>query len=97
MKQKDYYAMLGVNRRSSKEQIKAEYRKLAKKYHPDTNLDDPDAEEKFKDLNAAYNTLTDKEKKRRYDRMVTKYGYGVVPKTAPEKKQTVKSDIKFEV
>lgn len=97
MKQKDYYAMLGVNRRSSKDQIKAEYRKLAKKYHPDTNLDDPDAEEKFKDLNAAYNTLTDKEKKRRYDRMVTKYGYGVVPKVVQEKKQSTKSDIKYEV
>ena len=63
MKQKDYYAMLGVNKRSTNEEIKLEYRKLAKKYHPDANLNDPNAEEKFKELNAAYDTLTNKEKR----------------------------------
>lgn len=96
MKQKDYYAMLGVNKRSTNEEIKLEYRKLAKKYHPDANLNDPNAEEKFKELNAAYDTLTNKEKRKKYDKQVARYGYGAVPKTISERK-TPKSDVKYEV
>lgn len=96
MKQKDYYAMLGVNKRSTNEEIKIEYRKLAKKYHPDANLDDPNAEEKFKELNAAYDTLTNKEKRKKYDKQVARYGYGAVPKNIAEKKAT-KTDAKYEV
>lgn len=96
MKQKDYYAMLGVNKRSTNEEIKIEYRKLAKKYHPDANLNDPNAEEKFKELNAAYDTLTNKEKRKKYDKQVARYGYGAVPKTILEKK-TTKADAKYEV
>ena len=85
MKQKDYYLLLGVNKRSSKEEIKANYRKLAKKYHPDANVGSPEAEEVFKDLTVAYDTLMDKEKKKKYDRQVARYGYGIPPKGANKK------------
>lgn len=78
MKQKDYYKLLGVNRKSTQEEIKSNFRKLAKKYHPDANVDNKDAEEMFKDLNEAYNILMDKEKKKKYDRQVARYGYGAV-------------------
>lgn len=91
MKQKDYYLLLGVNKRSSKEEIKANYRKLAKKYHPDANVGSPEAEEVFKDLTVAYDTLTDKEKKKKYDRQVARYGYGIPPKG------TAKKDVKYGV
>lgn len=91
MKQKDYYLLLGVNKRSSKEEIKANYRKMAKKYHPDANIGSPEAEEVFKDLTVAYDILMDKEKKKKYDRQVARYGYGVPPKP------TVKKDVKYGV
>ena len=85
MKQKDYYLLLGVNKRSSKEEIKANYRKLAKKYHPDANVGSPEAEEVFKDLTVAYDILMDKEKKRKYDKQVARYGYGTPPKVTNSK------------
>jgi len=85
MKQKDYYLLLGVNKRSSKEEIKANYRKLAKKYHPDANVGSPEAEEVFKDLTVAYDILMDKEKKKKYDRQVARYGYGVPPRSTSKK------------
>ena len=78
MKQKDYYKLLGVNRKSTQAEIKSNFRKLAKQYHPDANVDNQQAEEMFKDLNEAYNVLMDKEKKKKYDRQVFKYGYGSV-------------------
>lgn len=85
MKQKDYYLLLGVNKRSSKEEIKQNYRKLAKKYHPDANIGSPEAEEVFKDLTVAYDTLMDKDKKRKYDKLVARYGYGIPPKVEKNK------------
>jgi len=100
MKQKDYYLLLGVNKRSSKEEIKANYRKLAKKYHPDANVGSPEAEEVFKDLTVAYDILMDKEKKKKYDRQVARYGYGIPPKAnhAKDVKYGVKnSDAKSEL
>lgn len=56
---RDYYETLGVNKSADKEAIKRAYRKLAKKYHPDTNAGNPHAEEMFKDVTEAYNVLSD--------------------------------------
>ena len=64
---RDYYEVIGVDRNATDDQIKAEYRKKAKKYHPDLNPDDKEAEAKFKELGEAYEVLSDKEKKARYD------------------------------
>jgi len=64
---KDYYEVLGVDRNATDDTIKAEYRKKAKKYHPDLNPDDPTAEARFKELGEAYEVLSDKEKRARYD------------------------------
>lgn len=76
MKYKNYYDILGVNRKSSREEIKLSYRKLAKKYHPDMNKTN-ESESIFKDINEAYDTLTNDEKRRKYDRQVARLGYGV--------------------
>src|ERR1700751_2171140 len=67
-KKRDYYEGLGVGRRASDEEIKRAYRKLAVKFHPDKNPDDPHAEEKFKELGEAYDVLIDVDKRAAYDR-----------------------------
>lgn len=65
---KDYYEVLGVSRTAAEKEIKSAYRKLARKWHPDANPDDPKgAEEKFKELQEAYAVLSDPEKRRKYD------------------------------
>ena len=64
---RDYYETLGVNKSADKEAIKKAYRKLAKKYHPDTNAGNPHAEEMFKDVTEAYNVLSDEKKRKLYD------------------------------
>ena len=64
---RDYYDVLGIDRTADKNTIKKAYRKLAKRYHPDTNKDNPQAEEKFKEATEAYNVLSDPEKKKMYD------------------------------
>jgi molecular chaperone DnaJ len=63
----DLYKVLGVSKKASDEEIKKAYRKLARKYHPDRNPDDPVAEEKFKEVSAAHDTLADPEKRKEYD------------------------------
>ena len=66
MKYKDYYETLGIKRDATDAEIKSAYRKLARKYHPDINKT-KEAEEKFKDINEAYEVLGDKQKRQRYD------------------------------
>lgn len=68
---KDYYETLGVPKGASKEEIKKAYKKLAKKYHPDLNKEDPNTADKFKEINEAASTLTDDKKRANYDRFGT--------------------------
>ncbi|KAJ8019764.1 DnaJ-like subfamily B member 11 [Holothuria leucospilota] len=65
---RDFYKILGVSRRATTKEIKKAYRKLAMQYHPDKNKDDPQAEEMFKDLGAAYEVLSDDEQRKIYDK-----------------------------
>ncbi len=73
MEYKDYYQSLGVARTASADEIRKEYRKLAMKYHPDRNPNDKQAEDKFKDINEAYQVLSDSEKRARYDQLGSAY------------------------
>jgi curved DNA-binding protein len=68
MEYKDYYDILGVGRSASEREIKQAYRRLARQYHPDVNPS-PDAEERFKEINEAYQVLSDAEKRRKYDQL----------------------------
>lgn len=73
MDYKDYYKILGVERSASEQEIKKSYRKLAMKYHPDKNPGDKQAEDKFKDINEAYQVLSDAQKRSRYDQLGDSY------------------------
>jgi len=73
---KDYYETLGVKKDATPEEIKKAYRKLALKYHPDRNSSDDDTEKKFKEINEAYQVLSDPEKRARYDQFGSAEGMG---------------------
>ncbi len=73
MEYKDYYKILGVDKKASEEDIKKAYRKLAMKHHPDRNPGNKSAEDKFKEINEAYEVLGDAEKRARYDQLGDSY------------------------
>lgn len=73
MEYKDYYKILGVDRKAGDDEIKKAYRSLAKKYHPDKNPGNKSAEQKFKEINEAYEVLKDPQKRSRYDQLGDSY------------------------
>jgi DnaJ-class molecular chaperone len=73
MDYKDYYKILGVERSASADEVRKVYRKLAMQYHPDRNPGDKGAEDKFKEINEAYQVLSDPEKRARYDKLGSAY------------------------
>jgi len=72
---KDYYKILGVSRTASEKEIKQAYRRLARKHHPDINPGDKSAEDKFKEINAAYEVLSNSEKRKKYDQFGDQWEY----------------------
>jgi curved DNA-binding protein len=75
MEYKDYYKLLGVERNASEAEIKSAFRKLAMKHHPDRNANNKNAEEKFKEINEAYEVLGDPQKRSRYDQLGESYSH----------------------
>ena len=83
---RDYYEVLGVGRGASAEEIKKAYRKLARENHPDRNPDDPKAEERFKEVQGAYDTLSDPDKRKEYDAGGRFGGFGRAAANQPHRR-----------
>src|SRR5215212_4923678 len=73
---RDYYEVLGLSRGASEDEIRKAFRKLARKYHPDVARDKKSAEEKFKEINEAYEVLSDPEKRKKYDQLGANWKQG---------------------
>eukprot|EP00929_Paragymnodinium_shiwhaense_P078311 TRINITY_DN40578_c0_g1_i1.p1 TRINITY_DN40578_c0_g1~~TRINITY_DN40578_c0_g1_i1.p1 ORF type:complete len:365 (-),score=47.52 TRINITY_DN40578_c0_g1_i1:154-1248(-) len=86
-KKKTYYDVLGVTRKATPEEVKEAYRRLAKKYHPDRNVDDPDAENRFKEVQEAHATLSDKWKRAIYDQDCQFGQYGTASTQSVDKEK----------
>lgn len=84
MEYKDYYKTLGLDKSASQDEVKRAYRKLAKKYHPDLHPDDKEAQEKFKEINEAYEVLGDKDKRNKYDHFDSAYNFQAGQNFNPE-------------
>ena len=92
---RDYYEVLGVDRNADDSTIKKAYRNLAKKYHPDMNPGDKDAEKKFKEASEAYEVLSNEEKRKNYDHKLTTEWNKPKPTKTAENKTTVKQPFPF--
>jgi curved DNA-binding protein len=81
---RDYYETLGLSRQANDDQIRAAYRKLARKYHPDVNPGNKEAEEKFKEINEAYSVLSDPQKRKQYDELGQNWKAGAEFRPPPD-------------
>src|SRR5262247_2975263 len=92
VKFRDYYETLGLSRGATEEQIRAAYRKLARKHHPDVNPGNKDAEEKFKEINEAYSVLSDAQKRKQYDELGQNWKAGSDFRPPPDWRREVRVD-----